>query len=348
MSVTKGGTELAVVISASRGKLAQEAKEIYARIREVDFKSGKYLKTLEEQWQAFYKQRIKDNGVRAEISIAKGYTTSNRFDEAGKAIARAESLRDKLESEVKSLLAAESKWLKAVNRETLTPLYLSELEDASKDFEGIYKQCESSYFNVSNIFSDAARSLGKSDKAPGKKELSQAIDELSSIRKNYQEAYSETKSFYPGDWSEQLTAAADTKGSYQWFEAKKAEIDTLGTRTFPPPRQPPVPVPPTQAQLDWQAVTADVIAQYNAFKAGAGNANLTTWHALRGPYMPRNLYKTNIEVYFVVDTNYKIGGKTYTVSPSETTGLSLKTQIPNRLLRPAAPNAVSFIYHKPR
>src|SRR5580693_5554683 len=73
MSVTTGGTELAVVISDSRGKLAQEAKEIYARIKELDFNSGKYLKTLEKPWQEFYKQKIKDTGVRAEISNAKAY-----------------------------------------------------------------------------------------------------------------------------------------------------------------------------------------------------------------------------------------------------------------------------------
>jgi len=348
MSVTTGGTELAVVISDSRGKLAQEAKEIYARIKELDFNSGKYLKTLEKPWQEFYKQKIKDGGVRAEISNAKAYTTSNRFDEAGTSITQAESLRDKLELEVKSLLAVENKWLRTVDSNTLTPLYLSELEEATKDFADVYKECEHSYFEVVKKFSDAGNSLGKGDKAAGRKELSEAISALASIRKDYQKVYDETvKNFYPGDWSEKLTATADTEGSYQWFEEKKTEIDALGTKTFPPPKVPPVPVPPTVAQLEWQAVAANVIAQYSAFKAGAGGAALNAWHALRGPYMPGPLYTTNVAGYFVLNNSYKIGGKTYTVSPSETTGLSLKTQIPNSLLRPTAPNAISFIYHKP-
>jgi hypothetical protein len=348
MSVTTGGTELAVVISDSRGKLAQEAKEIYARIKELDFNSGKYLNTLKKPWQEFYKQKIKDTGVRAEISNAKAYTASNRFDEAGTSITQAESLRNKLELQVKSLLAAENKWLRTVDSNTLTPLFLSELEEASKDFEDVYKECESSYFAVITRFTEAGNSLAKGENAAGRKELSEAQSKLSSIRQDYQKVYNETvKNFYPGDWSEQLTATADVKGSYQWFEEKKTEIDALGTKTFPSPKVPPVPVPPTVAQLEWQAVAANVIAQYSAFKAGAGGATLNVWHALRGPYMPGPLYTTNVAGYFVLNNSYKIGGKTYTVSPSETTGLSLKTQIPNSLLRPTAPNAISFIYHKP-
>lgn len=127
---------------------------------------------------------------------------------------------------------------------------------------------------------------------------------------------------------------AETTGSLAWFNKIRDQAELEPEPTDEQLKQ--------QAQIaEWNLVKQDVAAQWAAF-VGSGYD-----FAYRGPTMPSQLRTPYVLQVCTAGKVYRIANKAYKVGPSDTGGMSLKTDIPvkHQGYNSTGGWVQSFIYH---
>lgn len=145
-----------------------------------------------------------------------------------------------------------------------------------------------------------------------------------------------------GDWdgypiATKLSNHDSTEGTIPWFQDK---LDRLEAEPFATASDQEQKI----FDLQWKKFAADVLKGWQAFeKSNFRNRNL------RGPMGDPELRPWRVEQVLTMNSVHKIGGRNFTVSPSLTSGKSLKAGIPKPpggyILNKDGSEIAHYIYH---
>lgn len=201
---------------------------------------------------------------------------------------------------------------------------LRQLARADSRLEKAEAECLAAIKQAKNDFSKNPEKLYDVNQA--ERAVSGYINERNAARKN------ETLSVY--DVIDRADQDAETPGSVAWFNKIKEEVELEPEPSQEEQRQ-------QQGELEWDQVKQDIATQWGNF------VNSGYSFALRGPTMPTNLRTPYVMQKCTAGKAYRIANKVYKVGPSDTGGMSLKTEIPQRHQGYNANGGwvQSFIYH---